>query len=113
MAKLLEKIEPIKTLGDRYHNNNLQVLFSGVDSRTKTYKKVNDLLHKYLENSSHIWIFNVVNKGDLQRLNAAMKSKTDKTFQKRIVNLINHLAHDSHYGVMFNRRLIEDLTELI
>lgn len=112
MAKLLEKIEPIRMAGYRFHNEAIDLLYDGVTSLSPAFVIIEGILNAYLENSNQNWIFMVINKGDLKRFNAAMKSKTDKTFIKRIRGIVQHLSNDSHYGVLFNRELIERLSKL-
>ena len=111
MTKLLKRIDPVRMVGDQIHNEFIDLLYKDVDKRTKTYKNVNNILHEYLKDSSQRWVSNVLNKTDIKRLNALMKSKTNKTYQKRLFKLIDHLAYSSRYGYVFNKELV-DLLEM-
>lgn len=109
--KLLQKIDPVEMMGDKWHNQVIDLLFDGLDKRAKPYKEVLRALneaHKYNEKR---WVDIPVSYA--KKLNGIMKSKTEKTYQKRLIKYVNFLAHGTHYGKLFNRAEINELSQLI
>ena len=112
MTSIFQKIEVIECQGDRLHNENLNILFGGVDKRSKNYKVVNAMLQDVHKDSKQRWIINIIHKNDCKRINAIMKSKTDTTFKKRIDSYVKWLGTSSHYGALFNKDLINGFKNL-
>jgi len=103
---ILDRIENIECFGDKLHNKHIDKLFNGVNLKSKNAKKVLNVLHELLDATERRWIIDIIHLNDAAKLNAMMKSKTDKTFQKRVKNYINFLATATHYGAFFNKDFI-------
>ena len=103
----LEKIIPERCLGDIEHNKTIDLLFDGIDRREVNCKVMLDRLIRALADHPHTWILNVIHKDDARRLNAIMKAKTTKTFKKRLEAYEDKLKHGTHYGMLFNKELIQ------
>lgn len=112
-AKLLQKYDPVRCVGDILHNELLDTLFEGVDKRSTHYKKVSAFLDSYLDGNNQNWIDNVIPGYRLKKLNAIMKAKTPETFQKRVKALIHQTKYGTHYGLLFNRQFIAGLEQFV
>ena len=110
-AKTLNKIENVEMLGDKFHNEIIDTLFNGLPARSKYKNRILFRLDLVYESVDKRWT--ELTKTNARKLNAIMKSKTDKTFQKRLKAYINHLAYGTHYGQIFNRDEIKELSKEI
>lgn len=112
MIKLLTKYENEKCMGDVWHNQNIDLLFSGVDKRSKNYKRVLNCLETIIGNSNKNWIHNWITKTEVKMLNALMKSKTEQTFQKRLRKYVWHFL-DKVYGSLLYNSTIKEFSKLL
>lgn len=117
MAKLLEKIETISCMGDKWHNQTLDILYAGADKRSKYFKQVNAAMQELFNNDDETrtqrWLFVVLPNSYARKVNGIMKSKSEKTFQKRLYKYIVFLINGTHYGALFNKRQILALEKLL
>jgi hypothetical protein len=111
IAKIFQTIENPTCLGDKWHNDAINILVKDVNKKSKYYKHVAMRLDNVYSECSHNWI-QIPNK-NCRKLNAIMKSKTEKTFIKRIKAYINELAFGTHYGKLFNKDEIREFTTLL
>lgn len=113
----LNKIENIRMMGDRFHNDTIDILFAGVNRRSKYAKRIMFRLDNvyYSEvtsgTASSEWC--PLTNTMCRKLNGIMKSKTPETYQKRLVKYINFLAYGTHYGKLFNKDQISELLKEI
>ena len=104
--------------GDKLHNETVDMLYKDVDKRTSTFKRLAPIIYKhYFEsklrnNQSFVWCIHWLSKTDARDLNAAMKSKTEKTFQKRILNFMRKKLR-KYYGFILEKELLLDLEKMI
>lgn len=110
MNKLLKKIDQPRMVGDREHNRYIDILFSDVDKRKKYYKDVTSILNQYLEDSSQNWIFLIFNQRQIKKFNSLMKSKTEKTYIKRLRGIIDDLT-SGRYDYLFNKEIVDSIKE--
>ena len=112
-AKNLNKIENIRMMGDRFHNDSIDILFDGVNRRSKYAKRIMFRLDNVYDNEvadgsvTSEWC--PLTNTMCRKLNGIMKSKTPETFQKRLTKYINFLAFGTHYGKLFNKDQILEL----
>ena len=110
-SQVLNKIEDIRMMGDKFHNETIDLLFSGVNRRSKYAKRIMFRLDIVYLDSTHRWT--PVTNTMARKLNGIMKSKTDQTFQKRLVKYVSWLAYNTHYGRLFNKDQINELSKEI
>lgn len=110
---VLQPIEIIECAGDKIHNHHLSILYAGIDRRASYTKRVLATLNKLLSDSKKRWVIDILHQNDCQRINAIMKSKTSKTFHKRVSAYVEFLATGTHYGALFNKDFIVAFNSLI
>ena len=110
-ATVLQKIEDVKMLGDNWHNKTIDLLFDGVNRRSKYAKQVMFRLDIIYQDSTHRWC--PIPNSYARKLNGLMKSKTDTTFQKRLVKYISFLVNGTHYGKLFHKTEIQEFHKLV
>lgn len=106
-SQVLNKIEDIQMMGDRFHNQTIDLLFSGVNRRSKYAKKIMFRLDNVYLDSTQRWT--PVTNTMARKLNGIMKSKTEKTFQKRLKKYVYWLTFNTHYGALFNKHQINEM----
>ena len=110
----LNKIENIRMMGDRFHNDTIDILFNGVNRRSKYAKRImfrldNVYVSEEPTNGSVSSEWCPLTNTMCRKLNGLMKSKTAETFQKRLVKYVTFLAYGTHYGKLFNKDQILEL----
>ena len=110
-AKTLKKIENVQMVGDTLHNEVIDTLFGGLPSKSKYKNRILFRLDLVYEDCDKRWT--ELTKTNARKLNAIMKSKTDKTFQKRLKAYVNYLSYGSRYGAFFNHGQIKELSKEI
>ncbi len=110
---VLQPIQTIECAGDKMHNHNLAILYAGIDRRAGNTKRVLATLNNLLSDSTKRWIIDILHQNDCQRINAIMKSKTAKTFHKRVSAYVEFLTTGTHYGALFNKDFIIAFNNLI
>ena len=103
---ILQPIEKTECVGDVLHNRNLTILYTGIDKRAAYTKRVLATLEGLLAGNTKRWIIDILHQNDCQRINAIMKSKTPKTFHKRVSAYVEFLTTGTHYGALFNKDFI-------
>ena len=104
-------------MGDRYHNETLDLLFDGVPKRSKYANRIKfrlDIIYHREPTTEVItgarrWC--PLTNTQCRKLNGIMKSKTEQTFQKRLQKYIHFLAYATHYGALFNKGQIEEFAK--
>jgi hypothetical protein len=113
-ALVLNKKEEIRCVGDRLHNESLDVLFGGVKTSRFSNRikfRLDLIYNKDEENVGMGWV--PLTNTQCRKLNGIMKSKTEVTFQKRLQKYIHFLAYGTHYGSLFNKKQIEEFSKEI
>lgn len=107
---LLNKIENIRMVGDNMHNEIIDIIFNNIDKRSKNYKRILESLEYTVKDSTQRWIFHKIGKTEAKKINAIMKSKTEKTFQKKLRRFIE-IQYDKAYGSIFEKEKIKGFSK--
>jgi hypothetical protein len=104
-------IQDVKMVGDNMHNKSIDLLLSGIDKRTKLYKTIYPKVEKIFNESTHRWIGLTMGDIHLRKLNSIMKSKTNKTYIKRVKSLLDTITN-TRYGHLMHRNLLKLIDEI-
>lgn len=110
MVKALEKITEIKMLGDTWHNEVVDMALKDVDLRLNRNKQI---IKAITEAHGEVPRWTPITRTNAKRINGILKSKTLPTWNKRVKNYMDHLANDTHYGKLFNKSELEQLSKLL
>jgi len=113
MIKLLQIIKEEKMcVGDRNHNENINLLFKDVDKHSKYAKEIIQTLEIALKDVSDNWIIHKLSMDACRKLSSAMKAKTEKTYIKRINNYLYKVLLSSRYNMILEKPMIEAFNNL-
>ncbi len=112
---MLRKIKEPTCVGDKLHNECMDILLSDVDKRTSQYKEVISILNKLqAQYPNKRWIFDLLSgKMECRKLNALMRSKSEKAFQNKLVSYIKYLETGTRYGSIFRCFEIIEFRKLV
>lgn len=110
-------IEDTITMGDRWHNEDIEMFMDGV-KQTPLSRKVQDFIVKVSGGKMNCpktrsrWIHLAFSKGDLKILRTLCRAKSKATVEKR-QNAFLKLQFKSHYGALFNKHKIENFVDMV
>lgn len=119
-------------MGDIWHNQDIDILFSDLTDNCELVKLIASVLLHFQrqkfdnrdksiytdskwESTGLKWIDRIglnLNKGDIVKLNAICKSKSHKTYLKRVASFMYKQTCHSVYTTMFNKYKIELFDQL-
>lgn len=117
LSDLKEKLiikDKVMALGDDWHNEDVNMLFEGLKSNKFNLDLLTLVYNLATKNGTEKVNMNSLSrqftKGQLRKINAICKAKTEATKQKRMYSLI-HLLTSGIYSGLFNKKQLEVLDE--
>ena len=117
LSDLKEKLiikDKVMALGDDWHNEDVNMLFEGLKSNKFNLDLLTVVYNLATKNGTEKVDMHSLSKqftkGQLRKINAICKAKTEATKQKRMYSLM-HLLTSGIYSGLFNKKQLEALDE--
>lgn len=117
LSDLKEKLiikDKVMALGDDWHNEDVNMLFEGLKSNKFNLDLLTLVYNLATKNGTEKVDMHSLSKqftkGQLRKINAICKAKTQETQQKRMYSLM-HLLTSGVYSGLFNKKQLEALDE--